>query len=295
MKKTFFYLAVCLCLASCADKQDYDATGMFEAQEIILSAEATGKILSFPIAEGQTITQGETLAVIDTLQLHLQREALVLQQRAILQTKPDVNKQVAALREQISKSEKELQRLERLHKADAATQKQVDDANSALAVLRTQLDASLQSLTSTGASIENNAAAIEVQVRQIDDRLAKCRVQAPADGTVLVKYQQAGELAVQGKPLCKIADLNQIYLRAYFTSEQMSNIALGQKVTVVADFGGDEQVEYEGTITWIASDSEFTPKGIQTRATRSNLVYATKIAVKNDGRLKIGFYGEVHL
>ncbi len=295
MKKTFFYALAVLALASCADKQDYDATGMFEAQEIILSAEATGKILSFPIAEGQTITQGETLAVIDTLQLHLQREALVLQQRAILQTKPDVNKQVAALREQISKSEKELQRLERLHKADAATQKQVDDANSALAVLRTQLDASLQSLTSTGASIENNAAAIEVQVRQIDDRLAKCRVGAPADGTVLVKYQQAGELAVQGKPLCKIADLNQIYLRAYFTSEQMANIALGQKVTVVADFGGDEQVEYEGTITWIASDSEFTPKGIQTRATRSNLVYATKIAVKNDGRLKIGFYGEVHL
>ncbi len=295
MKKTFFYALAVLALASCADKQDYDATGMFEAQEIILSAEATGKILSFPIAEGQTITQGETLAVIDTLQLHLQREALVLQQRAILQTKPDVNKQVAALREQISKSEKELQRLERLHKADAATQKQVDDANSALAVLRTQLDASLQSLTSTGASIENNAAAIEVQVRQIDDRLAKCRVGAPADGTVLVKYQQAGELAVQGKPLCKIADLNQIYLRAYFTSEQMANIALGQQVTVVADFGGDEQVEYEGTITWIASDSEFTPKGIQTRATRSNLVYATKIAVKNDGRLKIGFYGEVHL
>ncbi len=295
MKKTFFYALAALALASCADKQEYDATGMFEAQEIILSAEATGKILSFPIAEGQTITQGETLAVIDTLQLHLQREALVLQQRAILQTKPDVNKQVAALREQISKSEKELQRLERLHKADAATQKQVDDANSALAVLRTQLDASLQSLTSTGASIENNAAAIEVQVRQIDDRLAKCRVGAPADGTVLVKYQQAGELAVQGKPLCKIADLNQIYLRAYFTSEQMANIALGQQVTVVADFGGDEQVEYEGTITWIASDSEFTPKGIQTRATRSNLVYATKIAVHNDGRLKIGFYGEVHL
>ncbi len=295
MKKTFFYALAVLALASCADKQEYDATGMFEAQEIILSAEATGKILSFPIAEGQTITQGEALAVIDTLQLHLQREALVLQQRAILQTKPDVNKQVAALREQISKSEKELQRLERLHQADAATQKQVDDAHSALAVLRTQLDASLQSLTSTGASIENNAAAIEVQVRQIDDRLAKCRVGAPADGTVLVKYQQAGELAVQGKPLCKIADLNQIYLRAYFTSEQMANIALGQQVSVVADFGGDEQVEYEGTITWIASDSEFTPKGIQTRATRSNLVYATKIAVHNDGRLKIGFYGEVHL
>ena len=295
MKRTILYAAVLLLLVSCGDKQDYDATGTFEATEITVSAEATGKLLSMNAEEGSAVSEGQVLGVIDTTTLVLQREVIRKQQAAMLAARPDVQKQVASLREQIGKQETELARLQRMEAGGAATSKQVDDVATQLRVLRSQLDATLSTLNASVNSANNNAAALEVQMQLLDDQIHRCSVTAPSAGTILVRYAEAGEMAVTGKPLLRMADLEHMYLRAYFTSEQLAHIQLGQAVTVIADFGGDEQVLYEGTISWIAAESEFTPKGIQTRNSRANLVYATKIAVKNDGRIKIGLYGEVKL
>ena len=145
------------------------------------------------------------------------------------------------------------------------------------------------------ATVDGNSSAIEIQIAQIENQLEKCRIVTPVSGTVLASYAHAGEMAVAGKALLKVADLDNVFLRAYFTSEQLASISQGQTVKVFADFGGDSRIEYPGTITWIASESEFTPKSIQTRSSRANLVYAVKIAVKNDGRIKLGLYGEVVL
>lgn len=295
MKRTILYAAAILLLVSCGDKQDYDATGTFEATEITVSAEATGKLLRMDAEEGSAVSEGQVLGVIDTTTLVLQREVIRKQQAAMLATRPDVQKQVASLREQIGKQETELARLQRMEAGGAATSKQVDDVATQLRVLRSQLDATLSTLNASVNSANNNAAALEVQMQLLDDQIRRCSVTAPSAGTILVRYAEVGEMAVTGKPLLRMADLEHMYLRAYFTSEQLAHIQLGQTVTVIADFGGDEQVSYEGTISWISAESEFTPKGIQTRNSRANLVYATKIAVKNDGKLKIGLYGEVKL
>lgn len=280
---------------SCGSEPEYDAQGTFEATEVIVSSEANGRIMDFVIEEGMEISGGECLGTIDSMQLHLQREQLMAQQAALLASRPDVNMQVSSLREQIAKQRSELRRVESMLKDGAATQKQYDDIEAQIKVLEGQLNATLSTLDKNTATINNNAAALEAQIASLDDLIAKCRIVSPISGTVLVKYAEAGELATVGKPLMKVADLNNIYLRAYFTSEQLANIALGDKVKVVANFGGDERYDYEGEIVWIASESEFTPKNIQTNDSRSNLVYAVKIAVKNDGRLKIGLAGEVIL
>lgn len=280
---------------SCGSEPEYDSQGTFEATEVIVSSEANGRIMDFVIEEGMEIAGGECLGTIDSMQLHLQREQLMAQQAALLASRPDVNMQVSSLREQIAKQRSELRRVESMLKDGAATQKQYDDIEAQIKVLEGQLNATLSTLDKNTATINNNAAALEAQIASLDDLIAKCRIVSPISGTVLVKYAEAGELATVGKPLMKVADLNNIYLRAYFTSEQLANIALGDKVKVVANFGGDERYDYEGEIVWIASESEFTPKNIQTNDSRSNLVYAVKIAVKNDGRLKIGLAGEVIL
>ena len=295
MKKIAILMVALLALTACGDKNEFDATGTFEATEVTVSAEASGKVLVFTAEEGTSVQAGETLGVIDTMQLYLQREQLMRQQTALLRSRPDVEKQVASLRQQIAKQEREVTRVQNLLAGNAATQKQLDDAETQLSVTQRQLDATLSSLNSSNASIEQNAAAIEWQIKQINDRLEKSHIVSPITGTVLVKYIEPGEMAVQGRPLMKVANLEQMYLRAYFTSDQLADIQLGQAVTVIADFGGDKQIDYPGTITWIAQESEFTPKGIQTRSSRAELVYATKIAVHNDGNLKIGLYGEVKL
>ena len=295
MKRGLLFVTTLLLLAGCRNNQDFDATGTFEATEVTVSAETSGKILTLNLEEGQTVKAGENLGVIDTMQLYLQRGQLVQQQKALLQGKPNAGKQVSSLREQIEKQEREVARVERLMSGDVATQKQLDDAQTQLNVLRNQLDATLSTLNTSSASIDGNAAALEWQIKQIDNSLSHSRIASPIDGTVLVKYVDQGEMVGAGMPIMKVADLDHLFLRAYFTSDQLSKVKIGQKVKVVADFGGNEQYEYEGTVSWISSESEFTPKGIQTRNSRANLVYATKIAVKNDGKLKIGLYGEVIL
>lgn len=293
--KRIAYIAILMLTASCGKQTTFDAQGTFEATEIVVSSEATGKILHFEAEEGTLVEAGQQVGAMDSLQLHLQRKQLIAQQSALLNSRPDVKKQVSSLREQIAKQKSELQRVENMLRDGAATQKQHDDINAHIRVLEGQLEATLSTLGKNTASINDNSASLEAQIAALDDRIAKCHIIAPTNGTVLVKYAEAGELTTVGKPLMKIANLEKIYLRAYFTSDQLANIRLGDTVKVIADFGGDEQHEYEGRIAWISSESEFTPKNIQTKNSRANLVYAVKIAVKNDGRLKIGLAGEVRL
>ena len=293
--KRIAYIAILMLTASCGKQTTFDAQGTFEATEIVVSSEATGKILHFEAEEGTLVEAGQQVGAMDSLQLHLQRKQLIVQQSALLNSRPDVKKQVSSLREQIAKQKSELQRVENMLRDGAATQKQHDDINAHIRVLEGQLEATLSTLGKNTASINDNSASLEAQIAALDDRIAKCHIIAPTNGTVLVKYAEAGELATVGKPLMKIANLEKIYLRAYFTSDQLANIRLGDTVKVIANFGGDEQHEYEGRIAWISSESEFTPKNIQTKDSRANLVYAVKIAVKNDGRLKIGLAGEVRL
>lgn len=294
MKRSTMYLLL-LILAGCSRSESFDATGTFEATEVTVSAEASGRILAFNVNEGDRIEQGQTVGTIDTVQLYLQKMQLERQIASVRSNRPDISKQVTALREQIAQQEAERTRIKRLLDDGAATTKQLDDIDASLKILNGQLEATLSTLRNNTASIDENSSSIELQIAQVEDRLAKCRIVSPVTGTVLAKYAETGELASTGRPLMKVADLDHIYLRAYFTSEQLAALQLGQEVTVTADFGADEQYKYPGHIIWIASESEFTPKNIQTRNTRANLVYAVKIAVENDGRLKIGLYGEVNL
>lgn len=291
--KRILYIAALLLAAACSEDSDFDAQGTFEATEVIVSSEATGQILHFDIEEGTSVKKGERIGAVDSTQLHLQRKQLEAQLEALLSSRPDIKKQAAATKEQITKQKSELQRVGNMLRDGAATQKQYDDIEAQLRILEKQLSATLSSLDKNTATINSNAVALEAQIAALDDRIAKCSLSAPVDGTVLVKYAEAGELATAGKPLMKVANLDRMYLRAYFTSEQLADIKVGDKVTVTADFGGDKRYDYEGVIAWISPESEFTPKSIQTRDTRANLVYAVKVAVKNDGRLKIGLAGEV--
>lgn len=293
--KRIVYIAAVVLAASCGTEAEFDAQGTFEATEVVVSSEATGRILNFEVEEGMAVEANQMVGAIDSVQLHLQRKQLVAQQSALLGSRPDVKKQVAALREQITKQNEELRRVENMLKDGAATKKQKDDIEAQIKILERQLDATLSTLGKNTSTINDNSAALEAQIAALDDRISKCSILSPVGGTVLVKYAEAGELASVGKPLMKIADLKNIYLRAYFTSDQLANIKLGDEVKVVADFGGEERYDYTGRVAWISSESEFTPKTIQTKDSRTNLVYAVKIAVENDGRLKIGLAGEVVL
>lgn len=291
--KRIAYIAILMLTASCGKQTAFDAQGTFEATEIVVSSEATGKILHFEAEEGTLVEAGQQVGAMDSLQLHLQRKQLIAQQSALLNSRPDIKKQMSSLREQIAKQKSELQRVENMLRDGAATPKQHDDINAHIRVLEGQLEATLSTLGKNTASINDNSASLEAQIAALDDRIAKCHIIAPTNGTVLVKYAEAGELATVGKPLMKIANLEKIYLRAYITAAQLTDLQLGQTVTVFTDQGEEDRRSYEGKVTWIADKAEFTPKTIQTRDERANLVYAIKIAVKNDGLIKQGMYGEV--
>ena len=293
MKQTIFLCTAFLAAGGCTPASDSEASGTFEATEIVVSAEASGRILAFEVEEGDSVTAGVTVGAIDSVQLYLQKLQLERQQASVRSNRPDIEKQAAALREQIAKQRTERQRIENLLKEHAATTKQRDDIDAQIKVLEGELDALLSTLRNNAAAIDENASALDLQIAQIEDRLAKCRIAAPVSGTVLAKYAEAGEPASPGRPLMKVADLRRIHLRAYVTSAQLASIRLGQAATVTADFGDGQRFEYPGRVVWIAQESEFTPKTIQTSDTRANLVYAVKIDVVNDGRLKLGLYGEV--
>ena len=281
-------------LFSCKSKDNnYDASGYFEAVETIVSAQANGQILSLNVNEGQELAAGQQVGQIDSTQIYLTLQQVQSQRGAVLSRKPDIGSQTAVLKEQISTAKRELARVERLAAGNAATQKQMDDARSAVTVLQKQLDAQQTSLSNTSSSINKEGNPLEVQMSLLKDQLRKTHIINPVNGTVLVKYVEQNEMAAMGKPLYKIADLSEIILRAYITNAQLANLKLGQKVTVLVDKGKDKNAEYQGNVEWISSKAEFTPKTIQTKDERSNEVYAIKIRVKNDGFLKIGMYGDL--
>ena len=294
MKKLSYILLSAIVLTGCSEEKQFDATGTFEsANEIIVSGETNGKIMELHLQEGDKVNAGQILGYIDTTQLHLTKLQLQKNSTSLQINKPDIEKQIAALQEQIKKQEFEQQRLLNLKKDGAASQKQIDDIASAIAVLKSQLNAQLSTLKKTTGSVDEQSRSIDIQIAQIDDRIKKSLITAPVNGTVTAKFMNAGEFAAAGKPIYKVADLDNMY--AYFTSAQIADIKIGQKVKVTADFGDEKEYAYDGTVIWIAADHEFTPKNIQTKESRADLVYAVKIAVKNDGRIKIGTYGVVSL
>ena len=270
---------------------DYDATGTFETTEVLVSSEVSGKLLWLDVEEGTVLEAGQQVGVVDTVQLYLRKKQLEASVKSVEGQLPDILKQVAALKEEIATAEREKRRVENLLKAGAANQKQLDDAQAHLEVLQKQLVAQGSTLLNSRESLTWQSSSVGVQVAQVEDQLMKCHITSPIAGTVLAKYAEAGELATMGKPLFKVADMEQIYLRAYITSEQLAEIKQGQQVKVYADYGKEVRKEYPGIVTWISDTSEFTPKTILTKDERANLVYAVKIAVKNDGMLKIGMYG----
>ncbi len=295
MKQTALFPAFIMILASCQNAEEYDATGIFEANTVTVSSETGGKLVSFDIDEGDSLKIGQLVGLVDTTLLALQQKQLHSQQLSTEKSSPDIAAQAAALRSQIAHQQNECNRIARLLANGAATQKQSDDANAQLRTLRGQLEGLLSTLDKNRSSITESASALQYRREQIEEQIRKSYITAPLTGTVLQKYAEQGEYATPGRPLFKMTNLDDIYLRSYFTASQLARIRIGQEVTVIADFGGDEQYEYAGKIIWIAQESEFTPKSIQTQDSRANLVYAVKVAVKNDGRLKLGQYGEVRL
>lgn len=283
-----------LFLAACSQNEHpYDASGTFEAVETLISAEANGVIRRLDIEEGQELHAGQAIGYIDSTQLHLRKLQLQSQIKAVLSKRPNVSVQVAALQEQLDQAVREQQRIANMVRAQAATPKQLDDANAQVAIIKKQIAAQQSSLGITSSSLTQEASPLEIQIAQLEDQLVKSRIVNPLDGTVLVTYAEAHETATVGKPLYKIANLSNLILRAYVTGPQFGQLKLNQPVTVLVDDAKHGYREYPGTVTWISDKAEFTPKTIQTKDERENLVYATKIRVKNDGLLKIGMYGEV--
>jgi HlyD family secretion protein len=281
-------------LVSCHSKKgEFDASGSFEAEETIISAEATGIIKEFKAEEGKDLKVNENVGFIDSIQLYLKKKQLESQIRSTLSQRPNVPKQIAALGEQLKTAEREAQRVTNLLKAEAATRKQSDDANAQVEFIKKQIAAQQSALGISSESITEQTVPLKLQIEQMNDQLKRCKLINPVKGTVLVKYVEQDEITTPGKPLYKIADLSEIVLRAYITGTQLPEIKLNQKVKVMVDNGEKEYTAHEGTISWISEKAEFTPKTIQTKDERANLVYAIKIKVKNDGSLKLGMYGEV--
>ena len=297
MKRIFRYAPIVmftLAVSACGNRtKSCDASGVFESTEVTVSAEGSGKILRLAVQEGDRLDSGAVVGCIDTVQLHFAKEQLIASLKAVGSGHYDVSKQIASIEQQIAKQRRELERFTKLADAGASNRKQVDDIETQIAVLEKQLAAQKETLQNANKGISGQAEALEAQIAQMEDRISKCVIVSPVTGTILAKYAEAGELAAQGRALFKIADLEQIRLRAYITADQLTGLRLGQSVKVYADQGKSGTKEYAGKLVWISDKAEFTPKTIQTRDERANLVYAVKIAVENDGLIKLGMYGDV--
>ena len=294
MKKIIAMAGVALVLNACGRKErQYDATGVFEATETTVYAEQTGALLTFNVEEGDTVGQNMEVGLIDTTQLWLKMKQAEAMKSVYQSQKPEQEKQIAVTRQQLAKAKQDQQRYKELVADGAAPAKMLDDANSQVEVLQRQLDAQLSSLRVNTNALDKQMDATDVQAEQLRDQIRKCHILVPAKGTVIEKYVERGEFVSAGKPLFKMADTENMFIRAYVTSAQLENIKTGQKATVFADYGNGEKKEYEGRVTWISSRSEFTPKTILTDDERADLVYAVKVAIKGDGYVKMGMYGEV--
>lgn len=308
--KQIYILSFCILLAACSNNDNaFDASGTFEAEEVVVAAEAAGQLKTFDVEEGETIPAGKVVGTIDAENLTLQKEQVQESIRALQEKTSDVTPQIQLLEAQasvqqaeLSKQLKEKKRTENLLEADAATQKQLDDINAQIEILTRQINVTRQQIRvqknnfqTQNRSILSEGKPLEKRVEQIEDQLSKTSIVNPVQGTVLTKYAEAGEITAPGKALYKIANLDTLILRAYITGAQLSEIKLKQAVLVRVDKGKEDYKELSGRIIWISDKAEFTPKTIQTKDERANLVYAIKIRVKNDGYLKIGMYGEVLL
>lgn len=294
-KKLACILSLSILLACSKKKDNFDASGTFEATETIVSAQANGSITSLSIEEGKTLNAGEQVGSIDSLDLFLKKRQLQAQIKALLSRKPDVYAQTAALQAQLKQAQLDQKRMRNLAADNAIPLKQLDDANARVDVIKKQIEAQQSSLNINTSSIKEDTAPINVQIEQLNNQLAKCKIINPITGTVLTKYTEANEMAIIGKPLYKIADVSTLILRAYITGDQLPKVKLNQSAKVYVDESEDKYRTYNGVIEWISDKAEFTPKTIQTKNERANLVYAVKIRVKNDGHLKIGEYGEIKL
>ena len=312
MKNNIFLSSLLLLalITSCnRNAHDFDASGTFEAEEIIVSSEATGRLISLDIQEGQSIPAGKKVGLIDAENLTLQKEQVEASIKALSERTGDVNPQIQLLQNQQAVHQSQLKtlytertRVQNLLKLDAATGKQLDDINAQIeltqkqmAVTKQQINVQKSSTSTQNRGILSEGKPLQKRIEQLDDQLKRATIVNPVNGTVLTKYAEQGEITSSGKALYKIADLSTVTLRAYITGAQLSEVKVNQEVTVRVDKGAEDYKTLKGTITWISDKAEFTPKTIQTKDERSNLVYATKIRVKNDGYLKLGMYGEVIL
>ncbi len=293
MKKIQFLL-ICplIVLAACSyDNGKSDAYGNFEAEEVIISSEMSGRLLEFDIEEGSIIDSGKAVGLIDTMQLYLQKKTLMAQKNVIRTKYSSLYAQIDVLKDQILTAEKDRQRIEKLLAGKAATEKQLDDINGRLSALEKQIS----QVNAQNPTIAGELNSIDTQIDQINDRINRSILVNPLQGTVLAKYADRHEIAIQGKPLYKIAGLGYLTLKAYVSGSQLPSVILGSNVTVLIDNDNQSNKELKGTIIWISPKAEFTPKIIQTKEERVNMVYAIKVKVKNDGSLKIGMPGEVKL
>ncbi|MBA4406609.1 HlyD family secretion protein [bacterium] len=292
-KDHLIFLALSSILFACSNgNEKFDATGTFEAEEVIVSSEAIGKLVFFSVEEGAQLKQNQIVGVVDTLQLFLKKKQLEASIKAILSKQPDVAIQLSTIQEQIETAITEKERIANLVKSNAATTKQLDDINAQLDLLNKQYSATKSNLTITKLGLQNETYPLQVQIEQIEDQINKSKIKNPVEGTVLTRYAKQNEITANGKALYKIADLSTMTLRAYINGNQLGQIKLGQRIKVFVDNGNGEQKEINGKIYWVSSKAEFTPKTIQTKDERANLVYAIKVRVMNDGYLKIGMYGE---
>ena len=291
---TIWTIGLAMVLASCGDKeQKNDATGVFEATETTIAAEQSGTLMAFDVCEGDEIADGKEVGLIDTTQIWLKIKQMGATKQVYQSQKPDMEVQIAVTRQQLDKAKQEQKRYKELVSDGAAPSKMLDDATSQVELLEKQLKAQISTLNTQLSTLNSQLSTTDVQVSQLKDQLQKCHVIAPVKGTVLEKYVEKGEFVAIGKPLFKMADTKSMYIRAYVTSAQLKNIRVGQKAKVFSDYGNGQKKEYEGVVSWISSRSEFTPKTILTDDERADQVYALKVAVKNDGYIKIGMYGEV--
>ena len=275
-------------LFSCSNGEKADGYGNFEATEITISSEANGKLEYLNVEEGQVLEKGTAVGLVDTLQLYLNKQQLLAQKETVASKSGGVWSQVSVLNEQLQTAKTEQERIQNMFAENAATKRQLDQANSQVDVLKKQI----QNVETQNAPIVNEVKSIDAKVAQIEEQIAKSKITNPIKGTVLTKYAEPGEIVSFGKPLYKIADLEEMTLRVYVSETQLPNIKIGQQVNVKID-SGEEMKDYKGTISWISASAEFTPKIIQTKEERVNLVYAVKVTVKNDGSLKIGMPAEM--
>lgn len=282
-------------LSACHNqKSEVIGSGSFEATEVLVSSEVNGRVLEWNIEEGSTIQQGEQVGLVDTTQLFLQREALLRSGKGVRANQPNIATQTKALEVKLEELQSNRDRTDRLLKAGIATQKQLDDLDSGIAAVESQLSAARSTLSNQSSQITAQSSAIDIQVAQVDDLIERSKIAAPISGMVLANYIHRGELAGQGRPLFRVGNLETLFLRAYVQNDQLGTLRLGDEVKVQVDGENGEKRSYPGTISWISSQAEFTPKTVQTDDERSNLVYAIKVRVPNsDGTLRIGMYGEV--